>query len=96
MLFMGGFDTLGHLNGNSDGLLYVQMAFFHDIALQGNPFHQLHDNKVDVALVHNVIDIHNVRVGKAGRRLGLHFKLADKSGVRCKFRLQYLNGHQSV
>ena len=81
MLFMGRFNSLGYLDRNTDGLSGVQTPLFLNIAFQGNSFHQLHDDKVEIPVVHNVVDIYDIGMGQSGRRLGFHFKLADKTGV---------------
>ena len=96
MLFMGGLDALGHLDGNADGLFPIQTSLFGDVALKGDALHQLHDDKMDIALVHNVVNADDVGMGQTCRRLGLHLEFADKIGIVRKFCLQDLDGHQAV
>ena len=89
------FDPLRHLNRNANGLLHVQTAFFGDIALERNPLHKLHDDEMNIALVHNIVDIHDIRMRQTSC-LSLHLEFADEIGVVRKFRLEHFDCHQTV
>ena len=85
-----------HLDGNADGLLVLQAALLFDIALEGDPLDQLHDNVVKRFFLHNVVDADNVRMGQPGRCLGLHPEFINERPVKGEFLFQYLNGNQAV
>ena len=85
MLFMGSADSLCNLDGNADCLLALQMPLFLNVILKGNALNQFHDNIVQHILVHDVVNTDNIRMGQAGRCLGLHLKLAYKIFVKSKF-----------
>ena len=85
-----------HLNGNAGSFFYRQPAFFLNISLQGDAFHQLHHNIIDVLLITHIIHIYNIRMSQGGSRLGLLLKLADKISVLYKLILQNLHRHKTV
>ena len=72
------------------------MALFSYIAFKCDTLYQLHDDKMQITLIYNVIDIYNIRMGQRSCCLCLHFKLSNKSGIRIEFRFQYLDCHQTV
>ena len=96
MVAVGRSNAGSHLNGNSNGLLVLQTALLVNIILESDTLDQLHDNIVKRILLHYVIDTYNIRMGQAGRGLGLHLKFIDKCLVKGKFFLQHLDGHQAV
>ena len=61
------------------------MPLFLNVILKGNALNQFHDNIVQHILVHDVVNTDNIRMGQAGRCLGLHLKLAYKIFVKSKF-----------
>ena len=84
---MGSSNTITHLNGNAYHLFMGQSPFFLYIILQSNPVYQLHNDKVQIFLVHHVEHADNIRMRKPRRGLGLHLEFTDKIGILAEFLL---------
>ena len=86
-------DTLCRLQGDTDGLLIGEPALSGDVVLQGDAFHQLHDDIVEFSLVYYVIGRHDIGMGQLCRSLGFVLEFPDEVLILRKFLLQDLNGH---
>ena len=75
------FQSRGYLNRYAGSFLDCEPAFPLDIFLQCDAFHQLHDNIIDPVFIAHIVDIHDVGMGKACRRLRFFFEFLDKSAV---------------
>ena len=85
MVIVGRLNSHRHLDGNADCLLDRKPRLFLNIFLQRNAFHKLHDDIVDTAFFSYIIDIHNIRMHKSGRRLCLYPELRHKISILAKF-----------
>ena len=63
MTFVRRADTLNDLDRDSDGFADLQLTLLLDILLQGNAFHKFHNDIVELALVTNIEDAYDIRMG---------------------------------
>ena len=70
--------SLRYLDGNSNRFFDAQMTFLENIAFQRDSLDEFHDDIMKTALIHNVINTHNIGMGKPCRRLRLHLEFADE------------------
>ena len=78
MLVMCRCQPLRYLDGNSNRFFNAQMAFLENVAFQRDSLDEFHDDIMKATLIHNVINTHNIRMGKPCRRLRLHLEFADE------------------
>ncbi len=85
VLVMGRGDPLRDLDGDPDRLLDAQTALLNDVAFQRDPLDQLHDDKVQILLVHHIVYADNIRMREPRSGLGLHLEFTDKIGILAEF-----------
>ena len=78
MLVMCRCQPLRYLDGNSNRFFDAQMTFLENVAFQRDSLDEFHDDIMKTALIHNVINTHNIWMGKPCRRLRLHLEFADE------------------
>ena len=78
MLVMCRCQPLRYLDGNSNRFFNAQMTFLENVAFQRDSLDEFHDDIMKTALIHNVINTHNIGMGKPCRRLRLHLEFADE------------------
>ena len=91
MLAVGDLDALRDLDGDSDRLAARESALLLDIALQRDTVDEFHDDVVDVVFLSDVIDIDDILMRKARRRLCLRAELLNEIPVGVELGLQDLD-----
>ena len=87
VLRVRGFDSLAYLYGDTDGFLHLKTFLFLDILLQGDAFHQLHDNVMEIFRFPYVKYVDNVGMRQTGGRLCFGTKFLYEILIGIKFRL---------
>ena len=85
MIVMRRLDAHGNLDRDTDRLFDGQSGFLLDIFFQGNAFHQFHNDIVDTGLFPDIVDIDDIRMHQARRRLRLDPEFGHKIGVLPEF-----------
>ena len=93
---VGGLQSQRHLDSDAGGLADTQLALSGDVILQGDSFHQLHDNIVNSIVLPHIVHINDIGMGEAGRRLGLPLELVHKVCISAELSLHNLESHHTV
>ena len=86
----------GDLKRDAGHLPDRQTPLAANVVLERDALHQFHDDEIDRALNPDIIDVHDVRVGKTCRCLRLHAELRYKLRIVAKLRLEHLDGNKAI
>ena len=95
-LVVGGSQAHSDLNRYTGRLTDGKLSFFDDVFLQGNAFHEFHDDVVIALIFSYIINIDNIWVGQAGCGLCLSPELGNECAVALKLRFHHLHGDITV
>ena len=96
MLCMRRLKALCNLNCNADGFLKIQLSAFLDITFQRDSFHQLHDDIVQIALVADIVNAYDVRMGQARTGFGFLTEVHHTFRIAGVFRFQKFDCYHAV
>ncbi len=96
MIVMRCFNAHGNLDSDANRFFYGKSCLSFNIFFQGNAFHQLHDNEVDIVFFPYIVNIDDIRMHQSRRRLRFYPELGNKIRIFRKFLFQHFHRHITV
>ena len=87
---------LPQLRHHRDNLAQREQASLRDAPAQGAPIDVLHHQILGLAVVPDVVDRHDMRMGQARRHAGLLFEAPHYVGAAQQFRVQEFDRHDAI